>query len=194
MEHYFTPEPTSSEKVNIIEETLKGKDLKFKTSSGVFSKDKIDFGTKILLETVRIQPGDTLLDLGCGYGVIGICLSFFCHSVVLIDINRRACRLTKENIELNKVSNGYVVCGTPSCLQNAFDVVAMNPPIRAGKKVVFHLIEESERLLKENGLLYVVARTRQGAKSICSFVRKSGYHTEYAALKGGYRVIEGRKS
>jgi len=191
MEHYFTRKPTSPERVSVIQSTLRGRLLQFKTSSGVFSKDKIDFGTKILVETVTVNPNEVLLDVGCGYGVIGISLSFFCDSVVLIDINERACQLTRENIWLNKVSNAYVVCGSPVCVRSIFDVVVMNPPIRAGKKVVFQLIEESRTCLNPNGRLYVVARTRQGAKSIYSFMDGLFSQIEYASLKGGYRVIEG---
>lgn len=170
---------------------MRGNVLQFKTSSGVFSKDKIDFGTRILVETVTVNPNEVLLDVGCGYGVIGISLSFFCDSVLLLDINERACQLTKENIRLNKISNAYVVCGSLLCVQNIFDVAAMNPPLRAGKKVVFQLIEESRACLKKGGRLYVVARTRQGAKSIYSFVSELFSETEYVSLKGGYRVIEG---
>ncbi|MBU7012689.1 MAG: class I SAM-dependent methyltransferase [Theionarchaea archaeon] len=191
MEHYFTRKPTSSEKEKIIEDTLKGRKLKFRTSSGVFSKDKIDFGTRILVETVDVSLEDVVLDAGCGYGVIGITLSFFCGVAVLIDINERACQLAQENIVLNKVSNAFTVCGTVSCLLPRFDVIAMNPPIRAGKKVVFSLLEESRNLLQGTGKLYVVARTRQGAKSIYAFMSNIFPHTEYAALKGGYRVIKG---
>lgn len=192
MEHYFTHDPTSVKKGGIIKETLRGRTFTFKTSSSVFSKDKVDYGTKLLIETATVRPEDVLLDMGCGYGAIGISLSSFCRDAVLLDINERACHLAKENMVLNRVADGYVVCGTPSCLQFPFDAVVMNPPIRAGKRVVFSLIEESKRLLKENGTLYIVARTRQGAKSIYTFVQETFDQTKYAALKGGYRVIEGK--
>ncbi len=194
MEHYFTQKPTSPERTSTLTTRLRGRDLIFRTSSSVFSKDKIDSGTRILVETVEINPEDELLDLGCGYGVIGISLSFFCGTAVLLDINVRACTLAGENVALNMAQNTYVVCGAPSCLKCHFDVVAMNPPLRAGKRVVFDLIEESKRLLKEEGRLYVVARTQQGAKSIYSFIDQRFPHAEYAALKGGYRVIEGINS
>jgi 16S rRNA (guanine1207-N2)-methyltransferase len=191
MEHYFTRSPTSPDKATIIKGVLRGRTLRFKTSSGVFSKDKIDTGTQVLVDAVRIAPDETLLDVGCGYGAIGISLSFFCNSVLLIDINERACRLTKENIVLNEVPNAYVVCGTPLCIQKLFDVVVMNPPLRAGKKVVFQLIEESKSCLTHTGKMYIVARTRQGAKSIYSFVDRLFSETAYASLKSGYRVIKG---
>jgi 16S rRNA (guanine1207-N2)-methyltransferase len=191
MEHYFTRSPTSPERVTTIEGVLRGRTLRFKTSSGVFSKNKIDAGTQVLVDAVRITPDETLLDVGGGYGAIGISLSFFCDSVLLIDINERACGLARENIVLNEVPNAYVVCGTPSCVRKSFDVVVMNPPIRAGKKVVFQLIEESKNCLTNTGRMYIVARTRQGAKSIYSFVEGLFSETEYASLKGGYRVIKG---
>lgn len=191
MEHYFTRKPTSPERILLIEDTLRGNHLQFKTSSGVFSKNRIDFGTKILVETVTVKGNDRVVDVGCGYGVIGISLSFFCDSVLLIDINERACQLAKENIASNSILNAYVVSGSPACLHKIFDVVVMNPPIRAGKKVVFQLIEESRACLKKEGKFYAVARTRQGAKSIYSFMCSKFSAVEYAALKGGYRVIKG---
>jgi 16S rRNA (guanine1207-N2)-methyltransferase len=191
MEHYFTRNPTSPEKILYIEEVLRGRTLQFKTSSGVFSKEKVDTGTKILIEAVTVNPGEVVLDVGCGYGAIGMSLSFFCDSVVLVDINERACILTRENILLNRIPNAYVVCGSPSCVGKSIDVVVMNPPIRAGKKAVFQLIAESKKCLKKEGRLYVVARTRQGAKSIYSYISGLFAEVEYVSLKAGYRVIEG---
>ena len=191
MEHYFTRNPTSPEKILYIRDVLRGKTLQFKTSSGVFSRNKVDKGTKILIEAVTVTPDDIVMDVGCGYGAIGMSLSFFCDSVILIDINERACILTKENIMLNRIPNAYVVCGSPSCVGKSIDVIVMNPPIRAGKKVVFQLIAESKKCLKKGGRLYVVARTRQGAKSIYSYMGGLFPEFEYVSLKGGYRVIEG---
>ena len=191
MEHYFTRNPTSPEKILYIRDVLRGKTLQFKTSSGVFSRNKVDKGTKILIEAVTVTPDDIVMDVGCGYGAIGMSLSFFCDSVILIDINERACILTKENIMLNRIPNAYVVCGSPSCVGKSIDVIVMNPPIRAGKKVVFQLIAESKKCLKKGGRLYVVARTRQGAKSIYSYMSGLFPEFEYVSLKGGYRVIEG---
>lgn len=191
MEHYFTHDPSSPQQKYAIETVLRGKKLTFSTSSGVFSKKKIDYGTCVLIETIQIKPHDELLDLGCGYGPIGISLSFFCQKVTLLDINKRACALAHQNIAKNNVDNAYVVCGTPACLDHPFHVVAMNPPIRAGKDVIHHLIEESRRLLITTGTLYVVVRTRQGAKSLFTFVEGIFSQVEYAAKQGGYRVIKG---
>ena len=173
----------------MIQGVMRGKKLQFKTSSSVFSKEKIDFGTKVLVEAVDVKADEMLLDVGCGYGVIGISLSFFCDTAVLLDINARACQLSKENIWLNRISNAYVICGSPPCVSK-FEVVAMNPPLRAGKKVVFQLIEESKACLTSEGRMYLVARTRQGAKSIYAFMEELFSSVSYASLKGGYRVIE----
>ncbi|MGD2249958.1 MAG: methyltransferase [Candidatus Methanofastidiosia archaeon] len=193
MEHYFTHEPSAPPQEYTIETVLRGNHLTFFTSTGVFSKRKIDYGTCVLIETVDVNPGDDILDLGCGYGPIGIGLSFFCHNVTLLDINKRACTLAYQNIIKNKVHNAHVICGTPSCVDYPFQVVTMNPPIRAGKDAVHHLIEESHRLLTPAGTLYLVVRTRQGAKSLYTFVKEIFSQAEYAAKQGGYRVIAGSK-
>jgi 16S rRNA (guanine1207-N2)-methyltransferase len=189
MEHYFTRAPTSSEKIHHIHATLRGNPLTFESSSGVFSKNHIDFGSRLLVETVSLQEKDHLLDVGCGYGVLGIALSFHCQYVVLIDINMRACRLTKKNIALNEVPNASVVCCSPHGLHQFCDIAVMNPPIRAGKKVVHDLILSTRRCLNPGGTLYLVARTKQGAKSIFAFIEDHFSSATYAALKGGYRVI-----
>ena len=190
MEHYFTRTPTSSEEIHHIHATLQGKNLIFESSSGVFSKKRIDFGSRLLAETVHPAPEAYVLDVGCGYGVLGIALSFHCQYAVLLDVNRRACNLARKNSILNKASNVSVVCGTPECIQPFCDVAVMNPPIRAGKKVVFSLILSTKRCLNPGGALYLVARTKQGAKSIFAFTEDHFSSVSYAALKGGYRVIE----
>ncbi|MBU7015626.1 MAG: class I SAM-dependent methyltransferase [Theionarchaea archaeon] len=189
MEHYFTHRPTSEEKVNEITERIRGHQLRFKTSRGVFSRQRVDFGTKLLTESVSVSSEDWFLDVGCGYGVIGITLSFLCRYAVLLDVNERACRLARKNILLNERENAGVICGTPTCVRPGFDVIAMNPPIRAGKQAVFNLIAQGKQLLNVGGTMYVVARTKQGAKSIFSYLEEEFPHVVYVALKGGYRVM-----
>jgi 16S rRNA (guanine1207-N2)-methyltransferase len=190
MEHYFTRKPTSSEEIHHIHTILQGRKLIFESSSGVFSKKRIDFGSRFLVETVRLKNQDKLLDVGCGYGVCGIALSFHCRYAFLIDINLRACYLTKTNIALNGVTNASVVCGSPDCFRSFCDVAVMNPPIRAGKTLVFDLILSTKRCLNPGGRLYLVARTKQGAKSIFVHMEEEFSSVTYASLKGGYRVIE----
>lgn len=192
MEHYFTRKPASSEKIHHIRTELRGRKLIFESSSGVFSKKRIDFGSRILVETVVLKNQDTVLDVGCGYGVCGIALSFSCRYVFLMDINLRACNLTKRNIVLNEVNNASVVCGSPECLRSVCDVAVMNPPIRAGKKIVFDLILSTRRCLNPGGRLYLVARTKQGAKSIFTFMEGHFSRVTYASLQSGYRIIEAR--
>ena len=101
--HYFSEKPIAKSDIKIVEDILRGKRLKFKTDAGVFSYGKVDKGTKILVENVIVDKDDDILDLGCGYGVIGIALADEVKSVTMADINRRAIKLAKENIKLNNL-------------------------------------------------------------------------------------------
>ena len=124
-----------------------GRNLVFATDAGVFSKDRIDRGTRELLKalTVRIRPGQRVLDLGCGYGPIGIVLGALepdAH-VTMVDINQRACDLARQNLAANGIANAEVVCGdfAEAVGERTFDVIVTNPPIRAGRSVLRSMID-----------------------------------------------------
>ena len=170
MSHYFTNDNLKS---NIKKVLVKISDntFTFNTDNGVFSKKGMDFGTRTLIETLLKEKlyGD-ILDVGCGYGVIGIILSSFfnneINSIDMIDVNLRAIHLTKMNIKENKVNNcNAFVSNVDDKIDKKYDFIITNPPIRAGKEIVYKILKDSRNYLKENGCLYYVINKEQGAIS-----------------------------
>jgi len=190
MEHYFSQRPSTPHRHKRIRCFFFGRSYSFLTDTSVFSSKKIDTGTRLLIESAKPKKKDMLLDLGCGYGVVGIVLSFFCRKVVMVDINERACKLSRTNIKENNVGNAEVICGSLEEVSGRFDMILFNPPIRAGKRVYLPLLEKSSELLFRGGSIHVVARTGQGAKSIFDFMDRF-YDVEYAEKRAGYRVMVG---
>ncbi|MBI3413346.1 MAG: class I SAM-dependent methyltransferase [Candidatus Aenigmarchaeota archaeon] len=195
MEHYFTKSPGPVGTIKIITALINGANYRFATAGGVFSKDRVDRGTLLLIESVRVSKNDKILDLGCGYGVIGIAFSKYVRWVFMTDINERAVELAKLSVELNKLTNVKVFDGDlyESVKGVRFDKIMCNPPIRAGKAVVNKIIEGALERLEAGGSLYLVARTKQGAKSIAKKMKQVFGNQEYASKSGGYRVMFSRK-
>ena len=168
-EHYFTKSPTSQEELKIFEDYLRGNRFVFKTSSGVFSAQKIDLGTRLLANDSVIPPLGKILDLGCGYGAVGIAIkkAFPKITVFMSDINERAVRLSKENALKNNVdvnvNSGEFFTAFP---EEKFDVILLNPPQTAGKDVCFKMIEDSKNNLNPKGTLQLVARHNKGGETL----------------------------
>ena len=167
MNHYFTNEELKSE-INKIEVKILDKGFNFYTDNGVFSKKGLDFGSRTLINSLLKETlsGD-ILDVGCGYGVIGIILSSFFHlNIDMIDVNKRAIHLAKMNIKENKIENVNVFeSDIYSNITKKYDYIITNPPIRAGKEIVYKILFEAKDYLNENGTLYYVINKDQGAKS-----------------------------
>ncbi|ADG13892.1 class I SAM-dependent methyltransferase [Methanocaldococcus infernus] len=192
--HYFSEKPTSKSEIKVIEEILRGKLFKFKTDSGVFSHNKIDKGTKLLIETVEVNKEDEILDLGCGYGAIGIALADEVKKVLMVDINRRALKLAKENVKLNNIKNAEVrFSDLYENVDEKFDKIITNPPIRAGKDVVKKIVSEALNHLKDGGELWMVIQTKQGAKSMAKYMEEVFGNVETVKIKGGYRILKSKK-
>jgi len=191
MEHYYSEKPTSKLRIKEIEVKLKGNTLKFYTGSGVFSIGRIDKGTWLLIESCVIEPNWKILDLGCGYGVIGIAIAkaFPSAYVTMTDINQRAVKLSKINIGLNAEQN---IEGRQSDLYNnikeKFNAILVNPPQLAGKKLCFEIIEKAKEHLEKNGLLQLVARHNKGGKELEKKMNEVFGNVQSIAKKGGYRV------
>jgi 16S rRNA (guanine1207-N2)-methyltransferase len=146
------------------------KELTFQTNSGLFAKDKIDYYSIILVDVINSdfnQELNSYLDLGCGYGFIGIALAqIFPHTnKYFIDINKRAIEYTKINIKRNNVENAFVYQSDGIQLEQTFDLIALNPPIHAGKQVMYNLYHQAYNHLSDIGSLYIVLAKKHGALS-----------------------------
>jgi len=178
---------------NIVEFSTKifNTDFRFKTDNGVFSKDKLDFGTRFMLETIPINElhGD-ILDLGCGYGVVSIILSRFVNANFDgVDVNRRALHLCEMNMALNHSNSiNFFESDTYDNITKKYDYIITNPPIRAGKEVVYKMLGEAKTHLKENGTLYFVIRKDQGALSAMKYL-ETIYDIKVLDKSKGFFVI-----
>lgn len=164
------------------------------TDKGVFSKAGLDYGTRVLLETLEIKSGSDVLDMGCGYGPIGIVLALLDNANVLMsDINDRAVRLSRDNAKKNSVKLAVVQSDGFANVSGNFDVIVMNPPIRTGKKIIYALFESARAFLKEDGQLVIVINKKQGAESALSFLRTLYSTVDVLTKKSGYYVISSQK-
>lgn len=193
-EHYFSQEPQTKQSPKTWKYSLRNKQYTFTSDTNVFSKNRVDFGSRVLIEAFREPeaPGD-FLDLGCGYGPIGIALagSFDKRHVVMADVNERALGLARGNAESNELGNIEVVKSDRfSNLKNRkFAAVITNPPIRAGKKVVHAMFTEAKQALTEQGELWVVIQKKQGAPSAQKKIEELFGNVEIVVREKGYYVL-----
>lgn len=193
MSHYFTNENLKSNIKKVLVK-VSNNTFTFNTDNGVFSKKGMDFGTRTLIEVLLNENlyGD-VLDVGCGYGVIGIILSSFfnnrINNIDMIDVNLRAVHLTKMNIKENKVSNcNAFVSNIYENVDKKYDFIITNPPIRAGKEVVYKILKEAKEHLNENGCLYYVINKDQGALSSIKEMEKIAKVEMLEKNKGFYII------
>jgi len=197
-DHYFSENPgASGGRPYTIETDLRGLTLKLATKAGVFSRERVDRGTRLLIKHLHVEPTDRVLDLGCGYGVVGVVAALLAPNghVTLVDINRRAVDLARRNLRLNAVANAEVHHGDgfAPVYGRSFDLIALNPPIRAGLHLVHRLIEEAKDHLSSGGRFYVVGRTKQGVIRIAEKISEVFGATEQVAKGGGYRLYLARR-
>jgi len=194
-EHYYTPNPNAEhDERSVIYEVL-GRQFRCTTDAGVFSRDGLDMGTRILLEALPELRG-RILDLGCGWGPVGAALgSIYPDAEILMtDVNERAAELARKNLAANGVKNAGVVTGDGyEAVTGSFDAIVLNPPIRAGKAVIYGMFEGALSRLNEGGALYIVIRKQQGAESAERFLKNIYAGVERIAREKGYWVLECRK-
>lgn len=191
MEHYFTNNDTLKSDFRTIIYKINDDTLEFTSDLGVFSKNKVDFGSDLLIRTYldKGRSDISLLDVGCGYGIIGIALASLKNTKsTLIDINKRAVHLSNINIKNLGVNAKTLNSNIYESVNDTYDVVITNPPIRAGKSVVLSILLDAKKHLKENGELWAVIRKDQGAKSILEILKKE-YNAEVIEKSKGFFII-----
>ncbi|MBQ6498227.1 MAG: class I SAM-dependent methyltransferase [Bacilli bacterium] len=169
-----------------------GNDFIFCTDNGVFSKDGLDFGSRLLLESIPLEEvGGKVLDMGCGYGVFGIVLNkILSCEVDMVDVNLRALHLCDLNIKENKCTN--IMAFESNCyekINSKYSCIVTNPPIRAGKRVVYEIVMNAKNYLEKDGKLFLVIRKEQGAKSLLVDLKKI-YNVEILNKKKGFFIIK----
>lgn len=191
MGQYFSNEnlPSNVRKTECI---IRNHKFVFLTDNGVFSKDGLDFGSRLLLESIPLEEvGANILDVGCGYGVLGIVLNKLTDaSVDMVDVNLRAIHLANRNIKENNCNN--IEAFESNCYQNInkkYSCIITNPPIRAGKKIVYEIVMNAINYLEKKGVLFLVIRKEQGAKSLISDLDKI-YNVEVLERRKGFFIIK----
>ena len=197
-EHYYSNNPSSVHDYHQFEVKVRGITLKLLTDAGVFSKKRLDPGTKLLIESLPLSPDyKRILDLGCGYGPIGLAVAKLLPeaTVYMSDINERAVELGLKNARLNGISNVIIKAGDgfEPFHDQKFHLIVTNPPIRAGKGVMYQLIDQAYTALNPGGRLLLVIKTKHGAKSMEA--KLQSIFAEVCELEkgSGYRVYESRK-
>ena len=191
-DHYFTPAPASEHKPATVRYAYRGLELIFETDSGVFSRTEIDRGTAIMLDALPDAISGDVLDIGCGYGAIGVTVGKRWRDcrVTMSDVNERACGLAEKNATKNGVlarvvvSDGYAALG-----DDRFDLILQNPPIRAGKAVIYAMFAEASKRLNVGGALWLVIRKQQGAPSAQNYLRTLFDDVTIVEKEAGYWIF-----
>lgn len=198
-EHYYTEKPSAASDRRTFETELRGFRLKLTTDAGVFSRGGVDFGSRLLIDCMQVGPRDEVLDVGCGYGPIGLVAARLADRghVVMVDINERAVELARENAAANGIRNVTVTRSDrlEAVRGRLFDVILTNPPIRAGKAVVHQIFADARDHLKDGGSLWVVIQNKQGAPSARKKLEElfGPDAVEEADKKSGYRIYKAKK-
>ena len=191
MSHYFENDQSLKSQPKTFSINVGNYSFSFNTNSGVFAKEGLDFGSKVLInELLKVKITGDVLDLGCGYGPVGIILAKHFNIIPdLSDVNEKALILAKTNLELNGVKGNIILSDAYENITKKYDYIITNPPIRAGKKKVYEIILDAANYLKETGELWIVIRKEQGAKSLLKDIQEV-YQTEIIRKNKGFYVIK----
>ena len=202
MNHYFSEKPKIKSEKKTIKYTIQNKKFEFITDNGVFSKSKVDFGTDLMLnEFLKKNRGlevekIKILDIGCGYGVVSVVLKSFYPEIsfTLSDVNERALELSEENLKKYGINDYHIIKSDAfEKITEKFDVILSNPPIRAGKDIIFKIYSEAYEHLNENGEFYCVIQTKHGAKSTQKKLVEIFGNCDTVTIDGGYRIFLSKK-
>lgn len=197
LDHYFATHPKSKMRLGMVHTYLREKSFKFLTASGVFSKTRVDSGSRLLIECMILPEKGYVLDVGCGYGAVGIAAASFnpyLH-VVMVDVNERAVWLAKQNIEINSVNNaearrGYLY---EPIKELTFNCVLSNPPVSAGMQMVKTIITESPKYMANKAVLQMVLKSKIAGKRLQSIFEETFGNFDVLARESGYRVLIAEK-
>lgn len=198
-DHYYTNKPNTKSEETTWTFPLRGKEFRFTSDTGVFSKSTVDFGSRLLIETFALPEteGD-ILDVGCGYGPIGLALaaSFPNRTVEMVDVNERALHLARKNAQDNRITNVKIYLSSiyeAVDPEKQFAAVVTNPPIRAGKQVVHDILSGAYGRLAPGGTLTAVIQKKQGAPSAEKKMQEVFGNVEVVAREKGYWILVSRK-
>ena len=192
MSQYFDNDKSIKSDKRLIEFDFDNRMFNVYSDNGVFSKDRFDYGTRVLLENIDINGlNENVLDLGCGIGVVGIILGTINKNIDIdmVDINERAVSLAKENVDFNRVNCNVFVSDVYSEVNKKYNYIFTNPPIRAGKEVVRKFLFGAINYLSDSGVLYFVMRKDHGVKSMIRELEEI-YLVEVIDRSKGFYIVK----
>lgn len=199
MDHYYTSKPTSGRESVRFQAELRGRKWTFLSDAGVFSKHGIDFGSALLIDVMEIPAKGRVLDVGCGYGPIGLTAAALAvgETVTMLDVNTRALELARENAAQNGIGNVRILesDALAAVAGESFDCILTNPPIRAGKEVVHRIFAQAHDALAPGGSLWVVIQKKQGSPSAWAKLEElfGEGQVEEVTKDKGYRIFRATK-
>ncbi|EJP25015.1 ribosomal protein L11 methyltransferase-like protein [Streptococcus anginosus SK1138] len=191
---YFAENPDAEHDIHELKVQLLGQKITFLTDAGVFSKKMIDYGSQALLKCLDFHKQESVLDVGCGYGTLGLTLVKAKEvEATLVDINQRALDLARQNAERNQVLATIFQSNLYQNVEGRFHHIISNPPIRAGKQVVHKVIAGSYAHLLNGGDLTIVIQKKQGAPSAKAKMEDVFGNCEILKKDKGYYILRSRK-